>query len=248
MKLSLRRALQGAVLALGSPLGWLALRLAGGADAGPELTAHAGVYLYMLVGTVAAFAAFGAYVGLQEEREHETALHDALTGLYNARYFHRRLVEEQAFAVRHGRPLSLIIADLDLFKLVNDRYGHATGDRVLEAVGGAFMKIRRRGDTVARIGGEEFAVLLPETDLAEAMHAAERLRVAVAALSFSVDAASRHFSITMSFGVATMAGAGEIPAERLFEQADAAMYRAKQAGRNAVVAATAESGKDRVAG
>lgn len=241
MNAPLRRALQGAVLALGSPLGWLALRVAGGAEAGPELAAHAGVYLYMLVGTLATFAAFGAFVGRREELEHESALHDALTGLYNSRYFYRRLAEEQAFAVRHGRPLSLIIADLDLFKLVNDRYGHATGDRVLEAVGGAFLKIRRRGDTVARIGGEEFAVLLPETDLTEAVHAAERLRVAVAALSFSGEAAPRQFSITMSFGVATLPGTGDLSPQRLFEQADAAMYRAKRAGRNAVMAATAES-------
>jgi diguanylate cyclase (GGDEF)-like protein len=240
MKASPLRALQGAVLAIGSPLGWLAIRMFDGADPLLELTWRGGVYLYMLVGTVTVFAAFGWYVGRQEEHHRETSLHDSVTGLYNARYFRRRLEEELAFAGRHARPLSLLMGDLDFFKRVNDVHGHAVGDEVLAGVGAAFMKLRRRGDTVARVGGEEFAVILPDTDLAEATHVAERLRKAVAALPFSVASTGRHFVVTMSLGaVAAPLGRG-ISATELFEAADAAMYRAKGAGRNCVSAAAAD--------
>lgn len=234
MRRPLVRALQGLALSAASPLGWLALRVLGGVDPALELTWNAGVYLYMLGGTALAFAGFGWYVGRQEELRLEESLHDDLTGLYNTRYFWQRLKEEQAFAVRHQRPLALLIGDIDLFKRVNDTWGHAVGDRVLAAVAGAMLECRRRGDTLARVGGEEFAVILPETDLAEARRVAERLREGVAALRF--EPPGRMLAVTLSFGAAVSMPAHPLAAGTLYEVADAAMYEAKQQGRDRVVA------------
>jgi diguanylate cyclase (GGDEF)-like protein len=232
------RALQGVVLSLGSPLGWLLLRRLDDANLWLDLVWHPGIYLYLLVGTAAAFGGFGWYVGRQEELHRDNSLHDALTGLYNTRYFRQRLEDERAFAARHARPLALLIGDIDWFKKVNDTWGHAGGDRVLAAVAGALMQARRRGDTVARIGGEEFGVILPETGLAEALRAAERLRAAVAALRFDPGAGREPHGVTLSIGVATAGAADDITASALYERADAAMYAAKRAGRNRVSTGT----------
>src|SRR5258707_343548 len=134
MKRPVVRALQGLALSVGSPLGWLALQWYEGSHPLIELLWHPGIYVYMLVCTALAFAGFGWYLGWQEELFRDNSLHDALTGLYNPRYFWLRLGDEQAFAARHRRPLSLLIGDLDLFKRVNDTHGHAVGNRVLVAV------------------------------------------------------------------------------------------------------------------
>jgi len=238
MKKPVIRALQGIALSAGAPLGWLALQWLGGHDLGDELSRRPGVYVYMFLGSALAFVGFGWYAGAREEHYRETSLHDALTGLYNSRYFWGRLEDECSFAQRHGRPLALLIGDLDFFKRVNDTWGHQAGDRVLASVAAALMQARRRGDTVARVGGEEFAVILPETTLAEAVPVAERLRAAVAALRFSFERPPVHdFSITASFGAATSLPERPLEAADLFQRADAAMYRAKQGGRDRVVTA-----------
>ena len=239
MKRPLARALQGAALSVGSPLGWLALRMLGGADAGAELAAHFGVYAYMLVGTALVFAAFGAYVGVQEAEHLENSLHDELTGLYNTRYFWRRLREEHAFALRHGRPLAVVIGDIDWFKRVNDTHGHVVGDRVLAGVAGALLGRRRRGDTLARVGGEEFGVILPETSLEDARQLAERMRVAVASVRFDAD--HRSLAVTMSFGAAALAPERPVAPGTLYELADAALYQAKRSGRDRVATTPAAS-------
>lgn len=228
------RALQGLALSAGSPLGWLLLRWLGGAHPWIELVWHPGVYLYMLLGTAAVFGAFGWYVGRQEALHRDNSLHDALTGLYNTRYFWQRFGDERAFAERHGRPLALLIGDIDLFKKVNDTWGHVAGDRVLAEVARALMDLRRRGDTVARIGGEEFGVILPETDLAEAVRVAERLREAVGALRFDAGFRGDPYGVTMSFGAAAMGADERLTPEALYDRADTAMYAAKRAGRNRV--------------
>lgn len=165
------------------------------------------------------------------EEVYQLATHDALTELYNRRHFIELVDKEIARAHRHGRPLVMCIIDVDLFKPVNDRFGHVAGDGVLRQLAGVVRGYVRGEDIAARIGGEEFAVLLPESDLASARVFAERLREAVAASEFVLGGESRQ--ITISVGIA---GLNPQRAERgpLMEAADAALYRAKEAGRNRV--------------
>jgi diguanylate cyclase (GGDEF)-like protein len=236
MKKPLLRALQGAVLASGAPLGWMLLQWVGGFDPLEDLRDAPGVYLYMLIATIIAFAGFGAYVGRNEQLYRDRALHDPLTGLYNLRHFRQQLSRQLVFAIRQKTPLSLIILDLDHFKRVNDRYGHAVGDEVLVGVARALEEHQRSGDIPARIGGEEFALLLPFADEPAAAAAAERLRQAIADVEFSVPGDTA-FRVTASFGVACrLPGDGESSVD-LLEKADRAMYAAKTRGRNRVVSA-----------
>jgi len=153
---------------------------------------------------------------------------DALTGLLNRRAFDARLAQGVANARRHGRPLSLLIADLDHFKRVNDSHGHAAGDEVLRAFAALLARESRRGDVVARTGGEEFAVIMPETQAAHAGEFAERLRAATAA-----ELRARGEPLTGSFGVAELAE-GIADAGALLDAADSALYLAKDRGRNRV--------------
>ncbi|MGE0029435.1 MAG: diguanylate cyclase [Thermoleophilia bacterium] len=153
---------------------------------------------------------------------------DPLTGLANHRAFQERLAAEVQRAARHGRPLALAVMDLDHFKRVNDSHGHLMGDRVLVEAGRILQAEARRDDLVARMGGEEFAWLMPETDDASAWEAADRARAAMAAHDFS-DVGR----VTISAGVCDLAAAGD--GERLFALADRALYWAKHHGRDLVV-------------
>ncbi len=150
---------------------------------------------------------------------------DALTGLVNHRVFHERLRSEVARARRHGDPVSLVLLDLDHFKRVNDRHGHAAGDEVLRSVAVALRAHAREGDSVARVGGEELAWLLPRADVSAALAAADRLRLAIAATQIAPVG-----SVTASMGVCDLASAKD--AESLYERTDLALYWAKSAGRN----------------
>jgi len=152
---------------------------------------------------------------------------DSLTGLLNHGAFHQRLEEETARSARHGRSLSLALLDLDHFKLVNDRLGHRAGDSALRAVADLVRSHAREADVVGRVGGEELAWLMPESDLPGAVQAAERLRAVVAATPLGE--AGR---VTASIGVSQL-GANASAAD-LFGQADTAMYRAKASGRDCV--------------
>jgi diguanylate cyclase (GGDEF)-like protein/PAS domain S-box-containing protein len=156
---------------------------------------------------------------------------DALTGLKNRMVFHNSLDEMIAVADRQAAPLSLLLVDVDHFKRINDTFGHLAGDRVLQVIATALREHVREQDVVARFGGEEFALLLPGTALAEAMVVAESLR---RACEGATDLPAR---ITISIGVATHLP-GE-SAEAIADRADQALYRAKRAGRNMVVAADA---------
>jgi two-component system cell cycle response regulator len=161
-------------------------------------------------------------------------LTDPLTGCYNRRYLDERLVEQFVRSQRSGRELSLAIVDIDHFKRVNDTHGHAAGDEVLRGLADILIReMRAQVDWVARIGGEEFVVLLPETGLEAARLVAERLRIAVAAAHFNVDEVTT-LRITASFGVATRLEGDT--AESLLARADAMLYRAKKSTRNLVVA------------
>lgn len=160
---------------------------------------------------------------------------DPLTQVLNRRAFFEDTLPTWRTAGRGGRPVSLIMIDLDHFKAINDRHGHETGDRALVAVGKALSDGRRAGDVLARWGGEEFVLLLPETDLAHARVLAEQLRQSIASLC--VDAPAGVQTLTASFGVAQRHGHESI--EALVADADAQLLGAKRAGRNRVAAAPA---------
>jgi diguanylate cyclase (GGDEF)-like protein len=162
------------------------------------------------------------------------AVTDELTGLANRRRFMEVVRLEIKRAERFESPLGLVLVDLDDFKLVNDRFGHHTGDEVLRALGGVFHANLRDVDLAARLGGEEFAVLLPETDEAGADGVAERLRTGLAAVELEAPSGER-FGVTASFGVAVYPQAQTV--DELLTTADAALYRAKAEGKNCVVIA-----------
>jgi diguanylate cyclase (GGDEF)-like protein len=170
-----------------------------------------------------------AAVAVNKAQLWDMAVTDSLTGLYVRRYFLRKLQEEIVRAERYGKYLSVIMADLDRFKHINDRFGHDAGDRVLKSLGHFFQASVRDVDVIARYGGEEFVILLPDADKQAAFALAERLRESLGQLR--LEELPR---ITMSLGVATFPEDGtEI--EALVKKADIAMYAAKQAGRNRTV-------------
>lgn len=159
---------------------------------------------------------------------------DPLTGLFNRRYFLERLDEEVGRAVRYGRPLSLVMADLDQFKVINDTFGHARGDEVLIEVSRVLRGLIRRVDILARFGGDEFILLLPETSMPDAVWLAERGRGAVDDLELSdmLFADGEYVNFSMSFGVATFSAG--FTGEALVLAADKALYQAKREGGNRV--------------
>jgi diguanylate cyclase len=168
-----------------------------------------------------------------ERRMESMALTDPLTGLLNRRSMEQRLREAAHAFQRTGRAFSVVMADIDRFKRINDLHGHAAGDRVLRAVGGLFGERLRGGDAVARWGGEEFLLLLPDTELATACDVADRLRATVEArLS---DSAGLSDSVTLTFGVAVFDRPMRVDA--CLKQADEALYAGKAEGRNRVVSA-----------
>jgi diguanylate cyclase (GGDEF)-like protein len=154
---------------------------------------------------------------------------DALTGVMSRRIFRDEAADTVGLARRHGLDLACIAFDIDHFKQVNDAFGHAAGDRVLEAVGNVTRGMLRRTDLIGRLGGEEFAIVLPHTDLRGAMEVAERLRAAVEGVGPATGlSASR---VTASFGVAAMDEETD-DFDALMERADSALYAAKSGGRN----------------
>jgi diguanylate cyclase (GGDEF)-like protein len=160
---------------------------------------------------------------------------DELTGLANRRHFNEALQEEWRRASRAHTPLALVVADIDFFKRYNDQLGHPAGDRCLVAVAGVFLHVvGRAGDLAARYGGEEFIVLIPGADQAAALVVAERLRAVCEALALPHPASSVGPSITLSLGVAACVPSDERSIESLIAEADAALYRAKNQGRNQV--------------
>ena len=159
----------------------------------------------------------------------ELAAVDGLTQLRNRRAFQERLEDETRRWRRHGNDVSLVLLDIDHFKLYNDTFGHPKGDEVLRAVGRLLRRSLRASDFAARYGGEEFAIILPNTNEAGALHVAEALRRAIESATWEDRA------ITASVGVATMSE-GISTADELVDAADRALYRSKQAGRNRVTA------------
>ncbi len=169
----------------------------------------------------------------QQRREMEKqAVHDPLTGLHNRRMFEERLNHEFERAKRYGRPMSVLMIDVDDFKAINDKYGHHCGDLVLQKIAAVIGGRTRKADIAARYGGEEFVVLLPEISLEGGVQAGEKLRQDIAALCF--DERGRPFSPTVSIGVASTSARRYPDAASVVKDADLALYKAKGAGKNRV--------------
>lgn len=164
--------------------------------------------------------------------------HDDLTGLLSSRSFFSELRREVSNSADRERQFCVLMLDIDHFKNVNDTYGHLTGSKTLEEIGGCITQILRSGDAAARFGGEEFAAFLLDADLAQGIVAAERIRQAIENFKFSIIKQGKTIEthrITTSVGVATFPSDSRDPIE-LIEMADSALYRAKREGRNRVCA------------
>jgi diguanylate cyclase (GGDEF)-like protein len=190
--------------------------------------------LSVFVSILCSFVCTMGYVLMLSERLqlalNTQAITDSLTGLLNRRAFTTQSLAEIARAVRDMRTTGLLIVDIDRFKSINDRFGHLAGDHVLVGVARSLEQTVRQGDILARMGGEEFAVLLPATDLGEALQVAGRLRSAIESLALSVS--NEVLQITISVGATVIMPHDDL--DRALARADEALYAAKNAGRNRV--------------
>jgi diguanylate cyclase (GGDEF)-like protein len=233
MRRALLYAAAGVILSLGEPIGLLFVREIYGAPPIPtELLLQRVTYIYVSLTSAILLGALGYLIGRQADRLEALAETDALTGLANRRALRRRLTDDLRRARRYGSPVSLLVADVDGLKRINDERGHAAGDRVIRRVADAISATLREADLGARWGGDEFAVLMPDTPGDAARRSAERL---AAHLRWRADAEP----VTVSVGIATFdpAQGMRVDAQQLAHLADEAMYSAKRAGRNRIHAA-----------
>ncbi len=168
----------------------------------------------------------------------EMAITDSLTGLHNRRYFERHLATLVDQATTRGRPLSLLIIDIDHFKAINDTYGHLAGDRVLKEFARRINSAIRGIDLAGRFGGEEFVIAMPDTNISVAYLVAERLRSLISADPFKVGDDHDPIVVTVSIGVSAIESPSDTPLG-LLARSDAALYQAKRGGRNRVSSAAA---------
>ncbi len=200
-----------------------------------DAAAHA---LTMIGITMLGFAFIGMYVAETKRRLHEETRLDSLTGLHNRRAFEEMIQREVQLAARDNTPLTLLMMDLDHFKQLNDTWGHALGDRALRTFGGVLLTVTGTRDAVARLGGEEFAILLPGRSPRSAVSLAERLRATVEGLRLSEGEELVRF--TVSIGLSSLQ-AGEVGFEPMLRRADRALYKVKRSGRNRVLLAETEN-------
>jgi diguanylate cyclase (GGDEF)-like protein len=164
---------------------------------------------------------------------------DAKTGLYNARFFNTALEKELLRADRADYPLSVAMGDLDYLRNINNSHGHLAGDMAIITIANTIKKLVRNYDIVARFGGEEFAILMPETPLKRAAARVEEIRLAIENTVIDLPTTGAYLRVTMSFGIAEREHPGQKPSE-VIHNADVALYQAKQSGRNKVCRSNAE--------
>lgn len=193
--------------------------------------------LTMIGLTMLGFGFVGMYVAETKRRLHEETRLDSLTGLHNRRAFEEMIQREVQIAARDNTPLTLLMMDLDHFKQLNDTWGHALGDRALRTFGGVLLTVTGTRDAVARLGGEEFAILLPGRSPRSALSLAERLRATVEGLRLSEGEELVRF--TVSVGLSSLQP-GELGFEPMLRRADRALYKVKRSGRNRVLLAETE--------
>jgi len=225
------RSLQGVVLALLGPLIWLCINYINQNVLNGLISTETLLLYYLTVGTVIVFACFGFYLGHQESQAHQRALIDPLTHLYNVRYFRQRLDELISEHTRENTALYIAIFDIDHFKKVNDTYGHSVGDKVLEALAIKVKTLIRSYDCVARVGGEEFAILYSTYQPFDIAKSCERILHEVEQLEIEIgDYNTIH--ITISLGLTDYRD--DDSKDSFYARADKTMYQAKLAGRNQV--------------
>jgi two-component system, cell cycle response regulator len=178
---------------------------------------------------------YGARLRDNVQMSMELAVTDPLTGLYNRRYMESHVTSLVEQALARGKPLALLVVDIDYFKAVNDVHGHDAGDDVLREFSTRLKKSIRGIDLACRYGGEEFVIVMPETDMAVAAIVAERIRRRIAGEPFSIGSGATALDVTISVGLAALSGVADTAAA-ILKRADQALYRAKRDGRNRVVA------------
>lgn len=167
---------------------------------------------------------------IMEEKLLELAISDTLTSLHNRRYLEKKFKEEMSRANRYLHPLSFVILDIDHFKNINDTYGHLVGDQVLIKIADTILENTRETDVCARVGGEEFAILLPDTDETEALSIARRVHSAIQNLQVHMEDLT--LSVTVSMGIITKST--DFDMQDMIEETDKALYSAKNKGRNMI--------------
>lgn len=228
-----------AALALGAPVGLLLVR-ALAAGRAPTLAwalediAHLRVtYAYVALSAVALLAVLGYLLGGWFDGVRLLSITDPLTGLFNRRHFRKRLAEETRRGHRYGHSTCVLCVDIDRLKAINDGFGHRAGDRALVSVCRTLLNNVRAIDEVARVGGDEFAVLLPETSAAQASALSQRILAEVARLSDALTG-----QLAVSIGIAELSAEADVECEDLLAMADAALYRAKAGGGGRVALAS----------
>jgi len=235
MSRALVYAAAGVVLSLAEPIGLLFVReIYGGRPIPTELLLERITYIYVFVTSTILLGVLGYLIGRQADRLEALSDTDALTGLANRRALRRRLTDDLHRARRYGSPVSLMLLDVDGLKRINDQKGHAAGDRVIRRVADAITATLRDADLGARWGGDEFAILMPDTPGDAARHSAERL---AAHLRWRRDADADPVSVSVGIATFDPADGLWVDAEELAHRADEAMYDAKRAGRDRIHAA-----------
>ncbi|MHC4995226.1 MAG: GGDEF domain-containing protein [Planctomycetota bacterium] len=227
------RALQGVLYATLAPVGWLLIRAATGVDPVVALASDLGLYLYLFIGGAVTLGAAGYIIGAQDQRLFDMTQTDFLTRARNSVYFNMRLKEQHALAKRQGKPLAVLVVDVDYFETVNQSFGRAAGDEALTQIARSIHGVLRQGETLARVGGDRFAVILHRCSPGHARLVGERVCAAVRDCQIDLTKGVV-IQATASAGAASTARFPSLNAIGLLDQAHRAVGLAKDAGRDGV--------------